>query len=370
MSSRPLPARSNLDVLLAGMVFLDIVFTDLPSAPHPGHEVWAGGMGSSPGGIANLALATARLDLHTSLVAAFSDDGYGAWCRDVLARQERVDLSRSRTFPDWHSPVTVSLAYDGDRAMVTHGHPAPLSAAELLGDPPATRAVITDLNDEPWWRSCQAAGALVFADIGWDPDQAWDTERSPPGRVPRLHAQRAGGHGLHPHHRAPRPPSVPSPTRCRWPSSPADQRATAIDQSTGESADVAALDVPAIDPTGAGDVFGAALVVGTLDGWPLVERLRFATLAAALAVQQFGGGLAAPGWGDIADWWTRARLAARCGGSEAARLEADYSFLTDLLARHEGRAVRRANATIARLSDIEEPAAVVPRRKHHRRHHD
>ena len=131
-------------------------------------------MGSSPGGIANLALATARLDLHTSLVAAFSDDGYGAWCRDVLARQERVDLSRSRTFPDWHSPVTVSLAYDGDRAMVTHGHPAPLSAAELLGDPPATRAVITDLNDEPWWRSCQAAGALVFADIGWDPDQAWD----------------------------------------------------------------------------------------------------------------------------------------------------------------------------------------------------
>ena len=40
-------------------------------------------------------------------------------------------------------------------------------------------------------------------------------------------------------------------------------------------------------------------------GWPLADRLAFATLCSALAVQQFGGSLAAPGWGDIADWWQR-----------------------------------------------------------------
>ena len=64
-----------------------------------------------------------------------------------------------------------------------------------------------------------------------------------------------------------------------------------------------ALRVPALDPTGAGDVFGASMVVGTLSGWPLADRLAFAALCSALAVQQFGGSLAAPGWGDIADWW-------------------------------------------------------------------
>ena len=37
------------DVLVAGTVFVDVVFTELPTPPAPGTEVWAGGMGSSPG---------------------------------------------------------------------------------------------------------------------------------------------------------------------------------------------------------------------------------------------------------------------------------------------------------------------------------
>ena len=49
------------------------------------------------------------------------------------------------------------------------------------------------------------------------------------------------------------------------------------------------------------------MVVGTLSGWPLADRVAFATLCSALAVQQFGGSLAAPGWGDIADWWHTVR---------------------------------------------------------------
>ena len=68
-----------------------------------------------------------------------------------------------------------------------------------------------------------------------------------------------------------------------------------------------ALRVPALDPTGAGDVFGAGIVLGTLSGWPLADRVAFATLCSSLAVQQFGGSLAAPGWGDIADWWHTVR---------------------------------------------------------------
>ena len=58
-----------------------------------------------------------------------------------------------------------------------------------------------------------------------------------------------------------------------------------------------AQDVPpaeALDPTGAGDVFLAGLVLGTLRGWPLQQRLRFANLVAALSVRDFGGALAAP----------------------------------------------------------------------------
>ena len=53
--------------------------------------------------------------------------------------QEGIDLARSRRFSDWHSPVTVSMSVDRDRSMVSHGHPSPLPASELIGTPPRSR---------------------------------------------------------------------------------------------------------------------------------------------------------------------------------------------------------------------------------------
>lgn len=107
------PQDPPWDVYLTGTVFLDVVFTGLDSAPVRGTESWARGMGSSPGGIANMATALARLGLRTSLAAAFGDDHYGDYCWDALAQGEGIDLGSSRTVPGWHSPVTVSMAYEG-----------------------------------------------------------------------------------------------------------------------------------------------------------------------------------------------------------------------------------------------------------------
>src|ERR1700744_6696469 len=70
-----------------------------------------------------------------------------------------------------------------------------------------------------------------------------------------------------------------------------------IDSTTGEHEWVPSLPVNAHDPTGAGDVFGAGFVLGTLRGWPLRQRLAFANLCAALSVQYAGGSLGAPGRG-------------------------------------------------------------------------
>jgi sugar/nucleoside kinase (ribokinase family) len=321
-------------------------------------------MGSSPGGIANLAMATARLGLCTSLVAAFSDDGYGLWCRDILGRQERIDLSRSRTIPDWHSPVTVSMAYDGDRAMVTHGHPSPVSTADMLGTPPSTRAVIAELEAERWWEPSRAAGALIFADVGWDPTETWD--RAVLDRLDGCHAFTPNQVEAMAYTRTDSPESALSSLSERVPLAVVTcgyQGAMAVDQSTGEQASVPALRVPAIDPTGAGDVFAAALVFATLEGWPLEERLRFAALASSLAVQQFGGGLAAPGWGDIADWWSRTTRESADGDPLAAETARDYGFLTDHLVNHEGRSVRRAHATIAQWADLRPDQKLPPRRR-------
>jgi sulfofructose kinase len=49
-----------------------------------------------------------------------------------------------------------------------------------------------------------------------------------------------------------------------------------------------AFRVPVVDSTGAGDVFHAGAIYGLLQGWPVPEILRFATVAAALKCEKLG----------------------------------------------------------------------------------
>ena len=323
----------DCDVFLTGTVFLDIVFTGLDSAPVRGTETWARGMGSSPGGVANMATALARLGLRTSLAAAFGDDKYGEYCWETLERGEGIDLTLSRLVPGWHSPVTVSMAYEGERTMVTHGHDAPLPEGPPGGPelPPPARSCVASLRPgqpQPWIKDAARAGSLVFADVGWDDTGAWDLAALPdlafceaflPNaaeavRYTRTDSPQAAARAL--------TEVVPLAVVTMG----ADG-AYAADGRTGETAEVPAIVVPALDTTGAGDVFTAGFITGTLAGWPLADRLALAGLTAALSVQEFGGSLSAPGWGEVAAWWQRVSEP----GSGLDRERRRYAFLDGLL---------------------------------------
>lgn len=331
------------DVLCVGQVFFDMVFTGLDEFPQLGSEVWAPGMGSSPGGIANMAVAMSRLGLRTSLAAAFGNDVYGDYCWETLADQERVDLTPSRRFDDWHSPVTVSMAIRHDRTMVTHGHQAPIGMDEMIGRPPCARACFTAFGDEPraWLREAHADGSLVFADVGWDPSEQWSADQL--DDLAYCHAFLPNATEAMAFTKTDSPEraisvlgdKVPVAVITRGPGG-----VLAVDNTTGESVDVQGLLVPAIDPTGAGDVFGAGFVVGTLAGWPLGDRVRFANLCAALSVQHFGGSLSSPGWGEVTHWWREVR-------DRSDDLAVAYGFLEDLLPGEKAcTPVQRAAATV------------------------
>ncbi|MFZ4180682.1 carbohydrate kinase family protein [Streptomyces pseudogriseolus] len=353
------------DVYLTGTVFLDIVFTGLDSAPVRGTESWARGMGSSPGGVANMATALARLGLRTSLAAAFGDDHYGEYCWDALEQGEGIDLSPSRTIPGWHSPVTVSMAYEGERTMVSHGHepppeeqpghPLPATAlkqrppgADLPPCPPPARAAVASLTpgrSAPWIARAARNGTRIFGDVGWDDTGAWDLaglhdlrhcEAFLPNAAEAMRytgtdTPRAAAHSLAEH--------VPVVVVTLG-----AEGAYAVDRRTGETASVPAIEVEALDPTGAGDVFVAGFVTGSLAGWPLADRLAFAGLTAALSVQEFGGSLSAPGWAEIAAWWRRVQSVDSQNPSALTR----YAFLTDLVPKDAARPwpLRRAVPTI------------------------
>ncbi|MGH3385724.1 MAG: carbohydrate kinase family protein [Nocardioidaceae bacterium] len=339
------PAREvvpEFDIFLSGTVFLDIVFTGMLGPPSGGHEVWTDGMGSSPGGVANLAVACSRLGLRTSLAAAFGGDVYGDFCWSLLEETEEIDLSRSRRFEGWHSPVTVSLAFDDDRAMVTHGHPAPVELDALVAHPPTAKVCFFDAGSPrpPWLDGAIESGSLVFADAGWDSTGDWDADR--------MRAQLGGVHAF-----VPNADEAMAYTRTDSPGAALEclrefvplavvttgsGGAFAADNTTGETAWAPGIPVDVLDSTGAGDVFLAGLVLGTLHEWSLQHRLRFANLCAALSVRDFGGALAAPGWGEVATWWAEVR--------DAPRMCKDYAFLNDVIPPGTPRAVSRADATI------------------------
>src|SRR5699024_4734767 len=163
-----------LDVLLSGTVFFDIVFTGMDRLPQPGEELWSKGMGSSPGGIANLATAAARLGLRTGLVAGFGDDAYADWMWHTMAHEEGIDLTASRRFADVHPALTASSAAEGARAMAAHGHALPEPLSSLIAGAPDARAAVVDLAGETsWWAQLAQRGSLIFADIGFDETGRW-----------------------------------------------------------------------------------------------------------------------------------------------------------------------------------------------------
>jgi sugar/nucleoside kinase (ribokinase family) len=297
----------QLDVVVSGLVFHDLVL-GLPTPPRPGTEVWADDSAESPGGIANFAVALARLGLRTGLVATFGDDDLGNRSWRQLETGEGIDLTHSRKVAGWPTPVTVALAYDNDRALVTRGTTPPLSADELLTTPPIAKAVAAHIGPWPndWLAKAKAAGSLVFADVGWDPSEQWD-----PGVLDQLEhcdvfLPNAGEAMAYTrtttpaealHRLAERVPVVVV--------SDGSNGALAIDARSGEQLAVPAFPVKAVDTTGAGDVFAAGFIAATLWELSLAERVRFASLVAALSVTRLGGADAAPTWAEIEAWHHR-----------------------------------------------------------------
>ncbi|MQA01438.1 MAG: carbohydrate kinase family protein [Streptosporangiales bacterium] len=325
------------DVFLVGTVFLDMIFTGMAGPPKPGTELWTSGLGSAPGGIANLATALSRLGLKVGLAAAFGDDMFGAYLWRTLSEQEQVCLCTSHRVKGWPTPVTVSMSYDADRSMVTYGEPLPTAQEPKVTDAPACRACVVDLDGPlpEWVTRARQRGTYVFGDVGWDPTGEWSTS---------LFDRLAGVDVF-----LPNAVEAMAYTRTATPEEALEQLsphvplvvvkagkdgAYAIDRETGERVHAPAVQVEAIDPTGAGDVFAAAFVFASLSGWSLERRLRFANLCAALSVRQFSGSLGAPCWHEIGEWF--------CGTG----VPPTYDFVAELLPDLHGVDRARAHPTV------------------------
>jgi sugar/nucleoside kinase (ribokinase family) len=339
---------ARLDMFLSGTVFMDMVFSGLRAPPAAGTEIFCAGLGSAPGGCANLAVALSRLGLRVGLGTVFGDDLFGAYLWRTLAEQEGIDLSWSRRIRRWPTPVTVSLSHEGDRSMITYQEPLPAGepaaggqAPPAGGQAPPARACSVHLASElPLWAlALRDAGTVVVADVSWDATGEWS-----PAVLDRLSAvdvfvlnaveamcyTRTGSAWAALDALAPRVPVCVVKD--------GGNGAIAVDSTAGQRASAAAIPVEVLDPTGAGGVFDAGLIYATLAGWPLEQRIKFGNLLAGLSVRHHSGSLGAPGWGEIADWLRSPDV--------PAPVRAEYGFVVPHIPDPAVNDVVRARPTI------------------------
>lgn len=276
------------DLLAVGQLFLDVLYGPLPSAPVLGQELFTEHVSLVPGGIANFAAAATALGARAEIAAPVGDGPLSALTRSLLVESE-IGTDALDVHEGWDLQLTTALSYGGDRALVTaglpptgrHGAPRGLGRA-------ASVAVHLELGDMPWL--AETPGRL-YADVGWDPSGVWD--RAMLRHLAHCHAFLPNADEARAYTRTDSPRAAARALAELVPLAVVTCGADgviAIDSATGSEVEVRAVALGPVDPTGAGDTFGAALIV-------LLDRgltLRAAAEAASLAATARAAGVVGP----------------------------------------------------------------------------
>jgi ribokinase len=288
------PDGAGARVIVVGSVNIDLIVS-VEALPGPGETVIGGTFGRAPGGKgANQAAAAATLGAETALVGMTGDDDFGRTARDDLA-QLGVDLSRVGTggnptgvaliMVDEGGENLIAVASGANEELDAHSVVEAINA--LAGDRTVVLANL-EVPDEAVLAAASTAQALGCSFV-LNPAPArrlgWEMLRWCDVLTPNEHEASTLG----------------------WPSvdNMIEQGVKAVVVTRGREGaslyrpnapryDQPAFEVRAVDTTGAGDAFSAALAWAIARGLPIEEGVRVACGAGALATRKVGARASLP----------------------------------------------------------------------------
>jgi sugar/nucleoside kinase (ribokinase family) len=297
------------DVVIAGDVYCDLIFTGLDTLPRLGEEHFAPAFEMMPGGIFITGAALARLGLRVGIYCWLGDDPFSAFTRRCFA-QEGLSTALVQRAPGPLQTLTVSLSLPGDRAFVTYRAPRPgFDPAAVLRRTTFRHLHISSLpglfNHPDVIALAHERGASISIDCQWCPDLI-----AAPDLADRLVAARPAvflpnlDEALAITHTTGATEALES--LAAWvPTVITLGPAGVLAGCDGERYAVPALPVTAVDTTGAGDAFDAGFIYGLLHGLPFSECLRVGTVCGGLSTTAHGGATAAPRRPVVEEWLAR-----------------------------------------------------------------
>lgn len=292
---------SGVDFLVVGDAYVDVILGELPRVPTIGVDTFAGAYDITLGGSGAItAHGLASLSRSVSFVTSFGDDLFGAFVLDQLERAS-VRCSNQRR-SSGSTGLSVSFSHNGDRGFLSV--PMPLAAWDAV--PPLVRSLVpahVHVASHPHIAglaeslpaildAARATGSTTSADPAGPADGMGEALSCFAGarRLDILFVNESEARDF---------AAMPNAdAAARQLLLFADlvvikrgARGAAVWRGEEEVACVDGLDVPCIDPTGAGDTFASAF----LHAWKgehhdrLDVCLEFANAAAAASVGYLGG---------------------------------------------------------------------------------
>lgn len=302
------------DILVQGPMFCDLIYTDLPSMPVLGTEIFAQDFTVTVGGSAIVAVGIQRLGAKVGLIADLGNDPLSKLLK-VMLQEMDIDTTLIREHPYPLPQVTTALSFPNDRAFVTRFKKpdTPVNLGALLENHPAKHLHLSSfLSAFEILDACRIAhdaGLTVSMDPGWDEVALRD---------PRLHQLITELDVF-----------LPSQSELCY-IAQTDDVEQALEQiaqtmtngmivlkqgengatayRTGFRESVPSLPVTPIDTTGAGDSFDAGFLFQYAQQKPLTSCLQYGAICGALSTTKAGGATAAPTHEEVKQWLSKLPL--------------------------------------------------------------
>ena len=286
-------------LLVVGAAVLDCVYA-MDELPVAAEKYRAKSLALRGGGTAaTAAVAARRLGLEVALAARVGDDFFGAAIIDELEK-EGVDCKLVRRCAGRGSSVSaVMIDGRGERMIVNFKDPNIDSGTDWLPQklPPEIDGVLGDhhwaAGTEHFFRLAREAGKPAILDADRQTSLRILASATHIGFSARGLREQSGMERL--------------PEALAWCQTQVGGWLAVTDGANGawftENGGLAhepALNVPAVDTNGAGDVWHGALAVALLEGEDPRKAVRFANAAASIKCSRFGGRSAIPTRSEVA----------------------------------------------------------------------
>ncbi|MFD0684825.1 ribokinase [Actinomadura fibrosa] len=292
------------DVVVVGSVNADLV-VGVDRRPGPGETVLGSDLATHPGGKgANQAVAAARLGGRVGILGRVGDDGHGALLRTALG-EAGVDLGHLLTTPGPSGVALITVGPDGDNSIiVSPGANARLTPADVA----AAREMIAAASVVSFQLEVPLDAVLAAARAAADAGGRVVLNLSPPAPVPDDLLALCDPLVVNEHEAAfllgerstDDPEAMAGALLGRGVRSAVVTlgAAGALVAGLAGTTAVPSPKVEAVDTTGAGDAFTAALCLRLARGDTLEDAARHAVRVGAAAVRSPGAQSSYPAAGD------------------------------------------------------------------------